>query len=154
MSSAFKDISERFKININAIFEQIFKSQNVQEWIISANQGQLYDDGVYYTGKKIKTYSATGSNVYAKKTIGIKREKGQPTDRVTLFDKGDFYDSWKMFAKKTHTEIQANAKSIKLIENNVPDTPDIFGLTDKNFERLTWDVIYPEFIKQIRDELL
>ena len=35
---------------------------------------------------------------YANSTIKIKRKKGLPTDRVTLFDTGDFYRSLEIIA--------------------------------------------------------
>jgi len=155
MDTKIKILANKIKsIKINDLFYRAFQDAEVQEFVIAANQGQLYDDGIYSNGKIIKTYAAFQGNVYSRKTLKIKSEKGQPTDRVTLYDTGDFYDSWKMFAKKTQAVINYDKKKLKLISENVPDVMDIFGLTETNFDRLTWNVIYPFVMKLLKDEII
>ena len=53
------------------------------------SEKQLYDYGVNALGVDISDYQP-----YAPLTIGIKRSKGQPSDRVTLRDNGDFHGSF------------------------------------------------------------
>ena len=59
-----------------------------KELLIEANVSQM-ERGEYNDGKKI-------APSYAKSTIARKIAKGQPIDRVTLKDSGDFHESMDM----------------------------------------------------------
>ena len=62
---------------------------NVAEICELNSDKQLYEKGENALGVSIDTYRP-----YAPLTIEIKTMKGQPTDRVTLKDTGDFYESF------------------------------------------------------------
>ena len=68
------------------IIEEITKQKETQEFIIFVLQEQLFQTGEDGKGVQIGMYSPF--------TIEIKKRKGQPFDRVTLKDTGDFYDSY------------------------------------------------------------
>ena len=62
---------------------------NSSEAIIDANVSQLYDKGINRLGVSIMDYAP-----YTPATVAIKRAKGQPTNRVTLRDTGDFHNDF------------------------------------------------------------
>lgn len=68
------------------IIEEITKQKETQEFLIFVLQEQLFQTGEDGKGIAIGMYSPF--------TIAIKKRKGQPTDRVTLKDTGDFYRSY------------------------------------------------------------
>jgi len=68
------------------IIEEITNQKETQEFLIFVLQEQLFQSGEDGKGVPIGMYSPF--------TITIKKRKGQPTDRVTLKDTGDFYDSY------------------------------------------------------------
>ena len=57
-----------------------------EPFVIELQQGQL-DEGINSKGQQIKPS-------YAASTIARKKRKGQPFNRVTLRDEGDFYKSF------------------------------------------------------------
>lgn len=79
------------------------------EIIDTVTDDQLFAKGIDGTGKKIKPK-------YTPFTRAIKKQKGQPDNRVTLKDSGDFYNS--VFMDKTPFPVQLSATDEK--------TPDLF----------------------------
>ena len=77
-----------------------------------------------------------------------KKEKGLPYDRITLFDTGDFYDTFKVIPFLGGFEIDANP--IKENTNLFDEFgEDILGLTEESREILVQyytDVIRRELI--------
>ena len=57
-----------------------------QQKIVELNVKQLYEYGINSLGIRIDTYDP-----YSPYTVRVKKEKGQPYDRVTLRDTGDFH---------------------------------------------------------------
>lgn len=89
---------------------------------------------------------------YAPLTIILKQEKGLPFDRVTLFDTGEFYNSFSVTAEKDGFVIFAD--TIK--ENNDLRKrwgPDILGLTDESIAELSEQLI-EKFSMLIKQKLL
>lgn len=134
----------------------ILKSPGVKAKIIQLNtQNQLFDLGIDSTGKKLQSgsFSALANNeVYAAMTIAIKETKGQPTDRVTLKDKGDFYRSFNV--RDTADGWEITAKTIKGDDDLIKEWgPDILGLTDENLQVII-DMAREIVIKYIRETTL
>ncbi len=75
--------------------------EETAETIADFNRKQLFA-GIRSTGTEIKP-------AYAPVTVLIKDQKGQPTDRVTLKDTGDFYDS---------IDVDANSQTYELVAND------------------------------------
>lgn len=116
------------------IDEAVMLEKNRNE-MIALNKSQLYIEGVDSEGDKIKTYKAVSPNVYSQKTINIKKAKGEPFDRVTLFDTGDFYKTFYVKQLEDHYLIAGDArKEDGLISDNVNLT-NIFGLTEQNKDK-------------------
>lgn len=124
------------KLNIDDVIFAVMNTEEVKKTIIELNQEQLSVFGIDFEGKPLKTYKANGGNVYSNYTIKIKKEKGQPYDHVTLFDKGDFYKTFSAITDKSFTEVKANTKKgDEDISFNL-DISKIFGLTPESKSEL------------------
>lgn len=112
--------------------------------IIDMNaEEQLWEQGITSDDVPIARYAP-----YSPVTIDIKKEKGQPTDRVTLRDEGDFHESFK---------VQIEGQTIRLTADD-PKTGDlmdaygkeIFGLTDANLAELREFYVMPGMLEYIK----
>lgn len=93
------------KLNENRVLKQILNSTELQEEIIYLNTiDQLFNKGEDKLGRTLESIGGG----YSPYTIQIKQQKGQPTDRVTLKDTGDFYNSFSVLNQDTYIEIIAN----------------------------------------------
>lgn len=107
---------------------------------------QLYEEGINRLGVKISDYAP-----YSPLTIEIKTHKGQPTDRVTLRDTGEFHGSFYVEATNTTFEIKAaDWKTEKLLKKY---GKGILGLTEGSLAELVWQYIYPELINKAKEIL-
>ena len=115
--------------------------------IIDMNaQEQLFESGENSLGVPIASYAP-----YKPITIEIKKLKGQPTNRVTLRDEGDFESSLYLVITDKQLEIKASDwKTEELVEKY---GSSILGLTKENIASLTWDYIYPELMDTLKKEL-
>ena len=88
---------------------------------------------------------------YTPFTISIKRSKGQPTDRVTLQDTGQFHSSFKIRYDSDSFELYANDwKTESLVEKY---GNDIFGLQDDAARELADQVYQPRMIQKLKSVL-
>ena len=109
------------------------------EYIITDmnSEDQLYEQGINRLGVNIMDYAP-----YSPLTIEIKKEKGQPYNRVTLRDEGDFEQSFYVKADTQQFTIKAaDWKTEDLIQRY---GRQILGLTEENKIILIWAYIYPE----------
>jgi phage gpG-like protein len=110
-------------------------------------QKQFYDRGQDSDG-----ISITPS--YAAKTIKIKTKKGQPTDRVTLNDTGDYYESIAFSGTDTEMIITATVDYASYLSSrygtlsNTSGT-DILGIQDMEFLEFYNQYIAPELTNNI-----
>lgn len=111
------------------------------EIVVEMNsEDQLFEQGIDRHGQKIADYAP-----YSAVTVQIKREKGQPTNRVTLRDEGDFHFSFFIEFSSTGFEIRADdGKTKKLLKGY---GEGILGLTEENITDLAQNYILPELIK-------
>lgn len=118
-----------------------------EAYIVDLNaEEQLYEQGVNNLGVSISDYAP-----YSPVTIEIKKAKGQPTNRVTLRDEGDFESSFFLEVGQNQFEIKASDwKTEELIKKY---GRQILGLTNENIERLIWDFIYPDLLSKLKNEL-
>jgi len=102
----FLTISKKIRnINIQMIIIEVFSLSNIQKWMIEKQKARLYNKGEDVEGQKFKTNLG---NPYSQNTINIKKTKGQPTDRVTFKDEGEFYLSMKIIMSLFGFEFDAN----------------------------------------------
>lgn len=119
-----------------------------EAYIVDMNaEIQLYEEGVNRLGVSIMDYAP-----YRPLTIAIKEEKGQPTNRVTLRNTGDFESSFYIEVGDRQFEIKASDwKTEALIKKY---GRQILGLTDENILSLIWDYIYPDLMKKAKEVIL
>lgn len=105
---------------------------------------QLFEQGINRLGVKISDYAP-----YSPVTIELKREKGQPFDRVTLRDEGEFESSFFIEADREKFEIKASDwKTEELIKKY---GSQILGLTDENKAEVIHEYIHPELLAIAKD---
>ncbi len=121
--------------------QTIKENENV---ILDLNfQDQLYEKGEDATGKKLPL-------PYSPFTINIKKLKGQPINRITLYDTGDFYRSGKLKVSMKGFIIDATDwKKDKLVK----EWGQILGLNNENLEEIRRNYILPECRKALRNAL-
>ena len=135
----------RFKDNLPTLLKEIILDK--EDVIISAiADDQLYRRGIDGAGIKIMNYAP-----YSPRTIQIKREKGQPTTRVTLRDTGAFHEAM-------HIEFTDDGFYITSDDEKTPALVEkygekIFRLTDKNLNRIIRSHIRKELIKRTKNQL-
>lgn len=118
-----------------------------EAFIVNMNtEAQLYDRGVNNLGVSISDYAP-----YSEMTIAIKKQKGQPYNRVTLHDEGDFSGSFFVYINDDSFEIKAgDVKTHDLIKKY---GRQILGLTDESIKELIWKYIFPE-LKEITNNII
>lgn len=118
-----------------------------EAYIIDMNaEEQLFEQGVNRLGVSIMDYAP-----YSPVTIAIKEAKGQPTNRVTLRDEGDFQSSFYLEVGDKQFEIKASDfKTEDLIKKY---GRQILGLTDENIAILIWQYIYPDLMDETKKQI-
>lgn len=141
-----KQLTRRFiTLNVNRFIYVISSTVEFKTLVIDLNTKEQLFEGVNSKGEELENIRGFG---YAQRTIEIKKEKGLPYDRITLFDTGDFYDTFKVIPFLGGFEIDANP--IKENTNLFDEFgEDILGLTEESREILVQyytDVIRRELI--------
>lgn len=122
-------------------------NRSIQE-SIKANEGVIKTLQIsqLFAGKTKEDAKITPD--YALSTKILKRKKGQPTDRVTLRDTGDFYRSIEIVAGGNAMIIRTIISySIYLINKYA----DILGLTADNWEKFINQYTLPTIKKNFDD---
>ncbi len=137
--------------NVNEILENLIKQPKYRKLIVKLNQDRLESTGTDVDGKKLKTYKAEGSNVYAIMTMNIKRHAGQENKHVTLKDTGAAYSSMKTETNNTGFAVSMDEdKPDGKISDNL-DLESALGIFD--ITPLT-EVLIPDLQKGILNKLL
>jgi hypothetical protein len=125
--------------NVEEIIIDLAKNEEI---LIEAmnTQDQMYTQGIRADGNDIRPK-------YTAFTKVIKRQKGQPTNRVTLRDTGAFHKS--VGVKWGRKEFKLVAGDMKVIDLVRKYGPEILGLTQKNVGVLG-GVIKPQAIKRFK----
>ena len=113
------------------------------DWQIIAwnTYDQLYDKGITATGVSIWDYAP-----YSPITIQYKKEMGQPYDRVTLRDTGEFYQSF--YLQIDNEKFAFDAEDWKTRDLLRLYGDEIMGLTDSNIQRLEGEILLPELMER------
>lgn len=139
MLEALFDIAKKAeKLDRNKVMKKVLSRKDLQLKMIEMNRNfQLFEEGIDANGRSL--------GVYSRRTIEIKREKGQPTNRVTLKDTGQFYMSFKFKNEATEAYITANT------EKDDKDLAEVYG---ENILGLTDESLFylrPEIVSDTRN---
>lgn len=104
----------------------IDQAKEFEAEIIDLNTAQLYE-GRESTGAPI-------TPAYRPLTVTIKRAKGQPTDRVTLKDTGDYYASFKVRFGPEYLAIYATDGKAEKLERKYGE--DVYGLDENSLQEV------------------
>lgn len=110
------------------------------------SEQQLFEQGINRVGVDIMDYAP-----YSPVTIDYKMAMGQPYNRVTLRDTGDFHGSFEVRTNDKGFEIVATDEKTEWLTKKYGN--QILGLTDENAEELTHEYIYPELMQILKDTL-
>ena len=140
------DLINHLKTFESRLFEIIEEVIRENEGIIMemVSEDQLYERGIDGDGVEIASYAP-----YASLTVEIKQLKGQPTNRVTLRDTGDFHYSFYIRYTSDGFEITAaDWKTEGLIKGY---GEAIMELTDDNFKDIALNYVLPKLNKLARE---
>ena len=135
---------EALKENVNQVIKITFERN--KSIIIEYNaKEQMYKLGENSKGSLIKPK-------YANSTISIKKSKGQPYDRVTLRDTGDFHKSLKVVAYDNYVEVYSDSlKALGLVEKY---GDDIFGVRDDLMREFVEVYILPKIEQMTKKTII
>jgi len=127
--NSFEQMAENISgFDLNHYLELWFDDNN--EFITDLNKKRLLEFGTDVEGKELRTYRAEMGEVYNSFTITTKEKKGQPADRVTLYDTGEFHKSFKVESDRKGFVIEADEdKDDGKISDNV-DVESALGIFD------------------------
>ena len=132
---------------INDTFSRIWALTEVQAFIVALNQEQLFS-GINAFGIELEEIGGE----YAPLTVSIKESLGDPTDRVTLFDTGAYYESIAVEVLKDGFQITHDPiKGFTDLRDRWGT--DLVGLTPLSRKKLL-EFIKPFFDEIFLDELL
>ncbi len=141
------------KISANELSLSVFVIPEIKQFIIRLNLvDQLYTQGIDVNDKIIGTYSymtalMAGEEHYIYNGLVSVKKKGEP---YTLYDSGEFYDSFKVVIKKGGFVIEAN--TVKP-DKDLMDYGEILGLTEESKYELSQKML-PLLRKSLRQYLL
>ncbi len=151
--NSFQDLKKIFNWDLYELLDEVFKQSDVQDTMIEFNQDQL-QDGKDALGQIIVTI---GGNPYRPYTIILKRKNTDPkakVNKVTLYDTGEFYDTFKVRFVQNGYEIIADFnKPDGDIRDNFSSQFDFLGLDDESLTELILEVIYPRLSLLLRKKL-
>jgi hypothetical protein len=141
-------------INQDEIFLEVFSQKPVKDFIIELNTiEQLFKKGVDANNSDLANEGGDYSDLTIQGVPGLflgKVQKGLPTNWITLFDSGEFYDSWVVEVDKTSIEIDADTIKADGTDLRVRWGKAILGLNDESLEKLVVFAIpfYQEAIRK------
>lgn len=130
------------KVDVDRIFEQtVRKNEDLVTEMVS--EIQLYEEGERGDGVFIADFAP-----YRPLTIELKRSKGQPTNRVTLRDEGDFHRSFFIQFKGDGFEVRARDWKEAKLKREYGE--EILKLSSKNMGDLIRSYVVPDIIAKFR----
>jgi hypothetical protein len=144
-----KTIKKRLTVE-SVMVRAIGSNREVLEFVAELNtKNQLFEKGEDSRGIRLDDIGGP----YAPRTIMLKRLEGLPTDRVTLFDTGQFHESFVARVLGSGTiEITANPIVDDGTDLTVEWGKDIIGLSEESLDELT-DLILIEIRKHLTQDV-
>lgn len=130
-----------FKNKTPEIIKEIIRNNESQ--IIEALQSQLYDKGVNgYSEELMKR------KPYRPSTIKRKQRRGQPYDRVTLKDSGNFYRQMYLVCESDGFYITSRSKVTPMLTKKYGQA--IFRLSDPTVTKVILPILRKELVKRLK----
>ena len=135
---------ERVKRSVPFLVEETAKDRRIEDLMVELNQEQMYD------GK-----NADNSDIqpdYSQVTVKYKKKKGDPYDRVTLFDEGSFYGAMKNVYSASGITLTSTDAKTKDLKKKYGDK--IFGLNGDNLKEVRrefFDILQPKILQKLWD---
>ena len=124
-----------------------------EDSLIALTSEKATQPGTDVDGTQIRTFRAAGGEVYNSFTITEKERKGQPSDKVTLKDKGKFHNTFKVDSGKSSFVIEGDTeKPDGNIEDNV-DVESALGLDEDGKDEVRQQILIPELRAILLDGL-
>lgn len=129
----FEWVEKLAKSNVQRDIGNVIKTDFVSDQIIYLNtEAQLFQLGI--NSENVKLSDIGGS--YSPVTVTIKQAKGQPTNRVTLRDTGEFYGTFRVFVYP-NGDFGIMANPMKDDTNLFEEwSEEIVGLTPENLAKI------------------
>lgn len=121
--------------------------------IVKTNEATVVDLNI---SQMLQGIDAKGNPIeppYSELTVEIKKKKGQPSDRVTLHDEGDFQSAMYLVGDKFPFNIDSKDKKTARLQAHY-DGNDLFGLTPKSQNELNQETIKEDTIQYFKNLLL
>lgn len=137
----------------NEITVSVFHVPEVKQFIVRLNRvEQLYEQGLDANDKIIGTYSYTtaseaGENTYIFNGIVSHKNYGEP---YTLFDSGEFYESFRVIVGTDGFVITANTAKP---DGDLTQFGEILGITPESKDELSEKMV-PFLRESLREEML
>lgn len=137
-ANEFKKVTSNIEVIVKEICEKL------EDIIVDMNTSQLRDEGINSNSVELPT-------PYAPLTIEYKLAKGQPVDRITLYDEGDFQNAFYVRYEPTQFSLwSTDGKTEQLVKEW---GKYIFGLTKENLNILIEKDIKPTLLNELRKRL-
>lgn len=117
--------------------------RDFEEEVIDLNTMQLSESGIDSNGEEI-------TPGYRPLTVSIKTALGQPTDRVTLKNEGDFHNAWFIVYGRNYFAMGSDDEKAGKLEGKYGSA--IYGLTDENIQEVI-DMIKPDLIEEVKKRI-
>lgn len=146
MLPIFQERIDRLQEWQDSVEEKILDEVEARESaVVMLNyEEQLFKKGIDAQGKALRP-------AYSPYTVQVKGFKGQPTDRVTLRDEGDFHSAFAI--ERNRGEFSIYSGDWKEAKLKAKYGEDIMGLTDQNLQRVI-DMIRDPLIDSFRKFML
>lgn len=144
-----RDLLERlqfFQLNTDEIILQVIQDRE-RDVVRYVTEMQLFMEGLRGEDGAF----LMDVHPYHPYTIQVKMEKGQPTDRVTLRDTGDFHDSF--FIEYGDAEFLITASDWKTEELMEKYGEGIMALSDENLKGLRSGIIRPGLLEKLKETI-
>ena len=105
----FKELANNIlKVDPFTIFIEFAKQKSINDNVVNEIQKRLFQKGITGDGRELKTDSSGTGEVYSPITIILKEKDNSPSNRVTLKDTGEFYDSLVTIVNKIYLEVDGD----------------------------------------------
>lgn len=141
------------KLSANSLAMTVFVLPQIKQYIIKLNLvDQLYNEGIDVNDKVIGTYSyttalANGENHYIYNGLVSVKQFGEP---YSLFDTGEFYESFNVVYRKDGFVITADTQKP---DKDLMEYGEILGLTEESKNELAIKIL-PLLQRSLRELLL